>query len=261
MRQCLREGDVKKLLNIDPSLVEAAGECGLRPIIIALGALDGYAFETEELSYEGPFGVGYLVARLKRGEKMSKRELIASLKQENRERVQKITGEEPLPVSLARQSLHQYLTTGKFLQVPANAGDLAKKKAGAFVSLKKQGNLRGCIGTIEPTRSNLAEEIIYNAVSAAIHDPRFAPVSLEELEDLTISVDVLEKPEKIDSIQELDPQVYGVIVSCGRKRGLLLPNLEGVDTSEEQVAIAKAKAGIDIDEKVVLERFKVTRYS
>jgi AmmeMemoRadiSam system protein A len=261
VRQCLREGDVKKLLNIDPSLVEAAGECGLRPIIIALGALDGYAFETEELSYEGPFGVGYLVARLKRGEKMSKRELIASLKQENRERVQKITGEEPLPVSLARQSLHQYLTTGKFLQVPANAGDLAKKKAGAFVSLKKQGNLRGCIGTIEPTRSNLAEEIIYNAVSAAIHDPRFAPVSLEELEDLTISVDVLEKPEKIDSIQELDPQVYGVIVSCGRKRGLLLPNLEGVDTSEEQVAIAKAKAGIDIDEKVVLERFKVTRYS
>jgi AmmeMemoRadiSam system protein A len=167
---------------------------------------------------------------------------------------------ESLPVSLARQGLRKYLATQEFMQVPENAGDLAEKKAGAFVSLKKQGSLRGCIGTIEPTRSNLAEEIIYNAVSAAIHDPRFAPVSLAELEELTISVDVLEKPEKVSSLQELDPQVYGVIVSCGRRRGLLLPDLEGVDTPEEQVEIAKAKAGISIEENVVLQRFKVTRY-
>jgi AmmeMemoRadiSam system protein A len=261
VRQSVREGEVKRLLNIEPSLVEEAGECGLRPIVIALGALDGYVIKAKELSYEGPFGVGYMVAKLKRGQKMPERELTACLYKEKGKRIKNIIKRESSPVSLARQSLNKYLATRQFIKVPESAGDLAKKKAGAFVSLKKQGNLRGCIGTIQPTKSNLAEEIIYNAVSAAIHDPRFAPVSLEELEELTISVDVLEKPEKVDSLQELDPKVYGVIVTCGRRRGLLLPDLPGVDTPEEQVAIARAKAGINPKERVVLERFKVTRYS
>ncbi|MGI6588459.1 MAG: AmmeMemoRadiSam system protein A [Peptococcia bacterium] len=261
VRQSIREGDVKRLLNIEPSLVEEAGECGLRPIVIALGALDGYAIEAEELAYEGPFGVGYMIARLKRGPKVPERELIASLYQTNRKKAKDRIKGESLPVSLARQSLRKYLATREVIKISENAGDLLKKKAGAFVSLKKQGNLRGCIGTIEPTRSNLAEEIIYNAISAAIHDPRFAPVSFAELEQVTISVDVLEKPERVDSLRELDPKVYGVIVSCGRRRGLLLPDLPGVDTPEEQVAIARAKAGINPEEKVVLERFKVTRYN
>lgn len=260
VRQCVREGDVKRLLNIEPELVEEAGECGLRPIMIALGVLDGFAIEAEELSYEGPFGVGYLVARLQKGPKMLERQLCASLYQEKKERLEQIIAGESLPVSLARQSLDTYLTSKQYLKVPENVGELGTKRAGAFVSLKKQGQLRGCIGTIEATRQNLAEEIIYNAVAAALHDPRFSPVLPEELNELTISVDVLEEPETINSLAELDPKVYGVIVSKGRKRGLLLPDLPGVDTPEDQVQIAREKAGIAPGESIQLERFKVTRY-
>ena len=260
VRQCMREGDVKRLLNIEPELVEEAGECGLRPFIMALGVLDGYAIEAEELSYEGPFGVGYMVARLKRGSRLPERELSTTLYRERSERIKKVIEGESLPVSLARQSLKEYLTTRQYLQVPENVEELLQENAGAFVSLKKHGQLRGCIGTIEPTRSNLAEEIIYNAVSAAVQDPRFTPVAPEELEELTISVDVLEKPEKIASLAELDPQIYGVIVSHGMRRGLLLPDLPGIDTPEEQVEIARQKAGIGKGESVVLARFKVTRY-
>jgi len=260
VRQSVREGDVKRLLNIDSELVEEAGECGLRPFIMALGVLDGYAIEAEELSYEGPFGVGYMVARLKRGPQLPERELSATLYRERSERIKKVIEGESLSVSLARQSLKEYLTTRQYLKVPKNAEELWQKKAGAFVSLKKHGQLRGCIGTIEPTRSNLAEEIIYNAVSAAVQDPRFTPVLPEELEELTISVDVLEKPEEIASLAELDPRVYGVIVSHGTRRGLLLPDLPGIDTPEEQVRIARQKAGIDEGESVELQRFKVTRY-
>lgn len=256
LRECLLAGTVKRLLNVDPALVEAAGECGLRPIIIALGALDGYAFQVEELSYEGPFGVGYLVASIKKGKKVKEREIITPWEQEKGKSMQKIT----IPVWLARESLSHYLTSGEYLSPPAEAEELTQQKAGAFVTLKKQGELRGCIGTITPTRDNLAWEIIYNAVAAAKSDPRFAPVTLEELSELEFSVDILEEPEKVNSLEDLDPHTYGVIVTRGVRRGLLLPNLEGVNTVAEQVAIAKAKAGIEAHEKVKLERFKVTRY-
>jgi AmmeMemoRadiSam system protein A len=126
--------------------------------------------------------------------------------------------------------------------------------------LKKDGELRGCIGTIEPVRRNLAEEIINNAVSAGVEDPRFLPLQLEELPDLTISVDVLAPPEPIDSEDDLDPRRYGVIVSSGGRVGLLLPNLEGIDTVAEQIGIARQKAGLWPDEPVSLARFEVTRY-
>jgi AmmeMemoRadiSam system protein A len=126
--------------------------------------------------------------------------------------------------------------------------------------LKKHGELRGCIGTIEPVRRNLAEEIINNAVSAGAEDPRFRPLQLEELPDLTISVDVLAPPEPIDSEDDLDPRRYGVIVSSRGRVGLLLPNLGGIDTVAEQVGIARQKAGLLPDEPVRLARFEVTRH-
>ena len=135
-----------------------------------------------------------------------------------------------------------------------------ESRAGAFVSLKKHGELRGCIGTIEPVRRNLAEEIINNAVSAGVDDPRFWAVQLEELPELTISVDVLAPPEPIDDEDDLDPKRYGVIVSARGRVGLLLPNLEGIDTVAEQVGIARQKAGLRPDEPVQLARFEVTRY-
>ncbi|NLA12601.1 MAG: AmmeMemoRadiSam system protein A, partial [Firmicutes bacterium] len=132
--------------------------------------------------------------------------------------------------------------------------------AGAFVSLKKGGELRGCIGTVEPVRRSLAEEIIANAVSAGVKDPRFSPVRLEEIAELTVSVDVLLPPERIAGPAELNPEKYGVIVRSGYRSGLLLPALEGIETADEQIAIARRKAGIGPREPVELYRFEVRRY-
>ncbi|MGD0152399.1 MAG: AmmeMemoRadiSam system protein A [Thermacetogeniaceae bacterium] len=163
-------------------------------------------------------------------------------------------------VQLARASLEHYLRKGGLLPVPDPVPAGMEGQAGAFVSLKKHGALRGCIGTIQPVRQNLAEEIINNAVSAGVEDPRFWPVQLEELAELTISVDLLSPPEPIAFEDELDPKRYGVIVSSRGRVGLLLPNLEGIDSVAEQVGIARQKAGLLPDEPVRLARFEVVRY-
>ena len=171
------------------------------------------------------------------------------------------TNEESAYVKLARETIKNYIKHGKIITLPLDLPkEMINQKAGAFVSLKKYGELRGCIGTFMPTQKNIAQEIIKNAVSAAVEDPRFSPVNVSELEDLSISVDVLSVPEEIKDISQLDPKKYGVIVSSGYKKGLLLPDLEGVDTAEEQVDITKRKAGIYPGEKVKLYRFEVKRY-
>ena len=136
-----------------------------------------------------------------------------------------------------------------------------EKRAGTFVSLHEHGMLRGCIGTIEPAQASVAQEVIQNAISAATRDPRFPPVRPEELADLDIKVDVLGEPELVESMDELDPRRYGVIVESGWKRSLLLPDLEGVDTAERQVEIARRKAWIGPDEPIQLYRFEVKRYT
>ncbi len=163
-------------------------------------------------------------------------------------------------VELARRTIETYVREGKMIMPPAEPSPELKQRAGAFVSLHAHGELRGCIGTIEPTQPNLALEIIHNAISAAIRDPRFMPVTADELADLEISVDVLSAPEPISSLAQLDPKKYGVIVENEYRRGLLLPDLEGVDTVECQVDIARRKAGIRPHEPVQLYRFTVTRY-
>jgi AmmeMemoRadiSam system protein A len=165
-----------------------------------------------------------------------------------------------VPVALAQESLRHYLKTGGIMPLPAGIPPELERRAGAFVSLKKQGRLRGCIGTFGPTQPNVAAEIIHNAVLAATEDPRFPPVAPGELDELAISVDILEKPERVAGMADLNPEQYGVIVRCGGRTGLLLPMLEGVDTVEEQVAIAMEKAGIQAGEKIELYRFTVTRY-
>ncbi|MEK6591060.1 MAG: AmmeMemoRadiSam system protein A [Nitrospinota bacterium] len=163
-------------------------------------------------------------------------------------------------VQLARETIELYIKTGKILSPPSNLTDEMKGRAGTFVSIKKYGELRGCIGTFSPTQPNIAAEVIQNAISAATRDPRFPSVTPEELDVLYISVDVLTEPEKISSPDELDPKRYGVIVSKGWRKGLLLPDLEGVNTVEEQISIARRKAGILPGEEVELMRFKVIRY-
>ncbi len=164
------------------------------------------------------------------------------------------------PANLARKCLEYYLKEGRLPEMPASLPPEYEDRAGVFVSLKKAGQLRGCIGTVEPVRENLAEEIAANAVGAALRDPRFPPVSREELAELNISVDILGPMEPIKSEKELDPRQYGVLVRSGSKSGLLLPNLEGIDTAYEQLNIARRKAAIPPGAPVELYRFKVNRY-
>lgn len=163
-------------------------------------------------------------------------------------------------VQLAKETVESYVKEGKPPQPPAELAPEMKERAGVFVSLKIGGMLRGCIGTFEPTKPNVAEEIIANAVSSATRDPRFLPVGPEELSQLEYSVDVLTEPEPVDSEADLDANRYGVIVESGWKKGLLLPDLERVDTVEQQLEITRAKAGIGPDEPVNLYRFEVKRY-
>ncbi len=164
-------------------------------------------------------------------------------------------------VRLARMSCEHYLRNRRMMDRPEGLPDeLVISRAGCFVSLHRHGRLRGCIGTISPVQACLADEIIANAVSAAVRDPRFSPVRREELAEIDCSVDVLGEPEDIASRDELDVRKYGVIVSRGPRRGLLLPDLEGVDTIDQQVSIALQKAGIRPDEPVRLQRFLVVRH-
>ena len=234
-------GYFDELPKLDPSLIEAAGECGLRSIYALAGAFNGLEIKTKVLSYEGPFGVGYMVAEVYPGEPSPER---ASD-----------------PVRLAMYSLQQYFKLGHPVDPPANTPDeLLNTRAGAFVCLKVDGDLRGCVGTIQPTQGNLAEEIMANAVQAATADPRFYPVIANEVARLQFSVDILEEPEPVHSESQLDPKVYGIIVKSGYRTGLLLPDIEGVDSVDRQIGIAKQKAGIGPSENVELYRFRVTRY-
>ncbi|MFA7410713.1 MAG: AmmeMemoRadiSam system protein A [Tissierellaceae bacterium] len=228
------EGRLEDLIDFDLELAEKAGECGLRSFMIMAGILDNCRIRPQVLSYEGPFGVGYCTA--------------------------KIDIESP-PVRLARESLEHYVREGSFLDLPSDLPeDFFSSRKAVFVTLNKDGELRGCIGTLEPTRENLALEIIRNAVSAGLEDPRFDRVTEEELDSLVYSVDVLSLPEAISSREDLDVKKYGVIVSRGYRRGLLLPNLDGIDTVDQQIYIALKKANIHPDENYSMERFEVVRH-
>ena len=163
-------------------------------------------------------------------------------------------------VQLAREAIKKYLENREVLKTPDGLTAEMKEQHGVFVSLKMHGMLRGCIGTFEPSTSCVAEEVIHNAISSAARDPRFMPVTLSDLTDIVISVDVLTSPEPVKSVSDLDPGRYGVIVKSGYKRGLLLPDIEGVDTTDKQIEIAKGKAGIGAREPVDLFRFEVKRY-
>jgi MEMO1 family protein len=163
-------------------------------------------------------------------------------------------------VQLARDAITAYVTEGRIISPPEELAPEMKPRAGVFVSIHKDEELRGCIGTIEPHRENVAQEIITNAVSAATQDPRFDPITEDEIPELEINVDVLTEPEPVEDVSKLDPKKYGLIVECGYRRGLLLPDLPGVEKVEEQMSICCAKGGIRPGEKVKLYKFEVKRY-
>lgn len=258
----MASGDFLEFLTIDPALCERAAECGLRSFQMMAGALDGLAVEPQLLSHEGTFGVGYAIALFPvTGHDDSRCYEKDYLLAKNNRRATRKANEDPW-VKLARRSLETYVKTAQRLtSLPEDLpAEMTTQQAGAFVSLHKNGQLRGCIGTIAPTCDNLAWEVVQNAVSACSRDPRFSPVRPDELDELEYSVDVLGAPEPVDSPAALDPKTYGVIVSCGGRRGLLLPDLDGVDSVEAQLSIALQKGGIRENEPYKIERFKVVRH-
>ncbi len=255
-------GAFGELFDFDEAFCERAAECGHRSFVMMAGALDGQAVEAEKLSHQDVTGVGYGICAFRPlGPDPGRLFLDARLAEQERLAAEKRAQADPF-VRLAWQSVESYVRRRQVMDLPDGLPpELTDRAAGAFVSIHKQGRLRGCIGTISPARASLAEEIVCNAVSAAARDPRFDPIRPDELKLLEISVDVLGEPEDIASEAELDVKRYGVIVSRDRRRGLLLPDLEGVDTVEQQIAIARQKAGIGPKEPVKLQRFRVARHT
>jgi AmmeMemoRadiSam system protein A len=248
--QLLSEMKVEEVIRMDKDLIEEAAECGFRSVCVMLGVLDGYEVNAKVLSHEGPFGVGYGVAKF---------DVTGYKSTSLLERFSTI--EEDPYVKLAKESLEYYVKYRRPMPVPEGLPEeMYRRKAGVFVTLHKKGELRGCIGTVVPQKKNVAEEIIRNAISAGFEDPRFPPVREEELPEIEYSVDVLMPPQPVKSKDELDPKRYGVIVRKGFRAGLLLPDIEGVDTVEEQLSIALRKAGIRPDEDYTIEKFEVERH-
>lgn len=251
--------DVADLLALDDPFIDAIGECGLRPLSMLAGALSEQPpVSPRVLSYEGPFGVGYCVAEF--GVGASSRAAAPEAGSADAGACKAEPPDAAIVLDLVRASVEAFVRGGAPPSLPAHLPEVLRHPAGAFVCLKKHGMLRGCIGTTQPTQADLAHELVRNAASAASRDPRFPPVEPLELKALTYSVDVLGAPEPVASVASLDPKIYGVIVRSGNRSGVLLPDLDGIDSAEQQVDIARRKAGIGAHEPLELLRFVVRRY-
>jgi AmmeMemoRadiSam system protein A len=254
--------DVDWVLGAEREFRIRAAEDAISQTAMLMGALSEHRLRPRVLSYEGPFGVGYMVAAIEvaqPGTDVDEDARVGSI----------VDGAARQPqhpfVQLAKQTVERYVRADSLSWPQQQSPEFepaieGQPPSGVFVSIKKWGDLRGCIGTIEATQMNVGMEIVHNAVAACSRDPRFLPVTEEELTHLTYSVDVLTEAELVDDPRDLDPQRFGIIVECGGRRGLLLPDLEGVDSVDEQVRIARSKAGIGDDEPVRLYRFEVQRY-
>lgn len=256
-------GHFEELLEYDQAFLEQSMECGHRSFCIMAGALDGYAVTPQVLSHEAPFGVGYGIVTYEVNGPDNSRHFLKQYEAAETKRIEdKIAKEDPY-VHLARRSLTAWIKERQMIAVPDDLPkEMLTRKAGTFVSIHEHGELRGCIGTIMPTWTNAAEEIIHNAISACCKDPRFEPITEDELPYLDLSVDVLSELEPIKDRSQLDVKKYGVICSTrDGRQGLLLPNLDGVDSVDQQISIACSKGDIDPEEdEVNLTRFEVVRH-
>ncbi|MBP5750498.1 MAG: AmmeMemoRadiSam system protein A, partial [Firmicutes bacterium] len=250
-----------ELFDFDEAFCDKAAECGHRSFVIMAGVFDGLQVKANALSHQDVTGVGYGICTFyPQGPAEDRRFLDACEKKIEAQSLEKAQKSDPY-VKLARASVEAWVRQRRRISIPEGLPEeMLSGRAGAFVSIHENGRLRGCIGTIQATESCIAEEIIQNAISASSRDPRFSPIQEKELKSLEISVDVLGKAESIDSPDQLDVKEYGVIVSCGGRRGLLLPNLDGVDTVEDQIRIALQKGGIRETEPYRLQRFRVVRH-
>jgi AmmeMemoRadiSam system protein A/AmmeMemoRadiSam system protein B len=268
MMDMLKSTSFLDLFKFNHGFVAKAGTCAHKPIAILCGALDGYNVTSELYSYEGQLGVGYGIC--KEQPDITKPfcpertfDLIYKREISNELNLRKLD-ENPY-VKLARITVEELILNNRFLtlnEINTFVDEyMLENTAGVFVSIKKNGDIRGCVGTICATTGCIAHEIVNNAINACYNDPRFVPVSVDELPYLTYSIDVLEEPELVESVTELDVAKYGIIVTCNEKRGLLLPNLESIKTPYEQVEVALKKAHINFDEEYSIQRFEVTRYN
>ena len=232
IKHILASNHFDELFDLPSNQCHEAGECGYRSLLVMAGALAELDIKSEVLSYEAPFGVGYLCASIHIQDEL---------------------------VSLARQTIEHYVKDHSMIDPDQIESIDPHMQAACFVSLHKQDHLRGCIGTLEPTQNNLIHEIIHNAVAACAKDPRFNPVEAKELADLEITVDVLSPAERTTR-KHLDPKRFGVIVRSSWRTGVLLPDLDGVRTVDEQLNIALRKAGIDPKDDYTIERFEVVRH-
>ncbi|MBQ4410234.1 MAG: AmmeMemoRadiSam system protein A [Firmicutes bacterium] len=250
-----------ELFDFSEDFCDRAAECGHRSFVIMAGAFDGLRVKAEALSHQDVTGVGYGICTFYPGEPDESRHFLKDYEEKMARACAEKAEKSDAYVKLARASVESWVRDRKQISVPKDLpAEMLTKRAGTFVSLHENGRLRGCIGTIASTQNNIAEEIVQNAISACSRDPRFSPVRADELASLEISVDVLGEMESIASPAQLDVKRYGVVVSHGYKRGLLLPNLDGVDTVEEQIRIARQKGGIREDEPYSLQRFEVVRH-
>lgn len=256
-----RTANFYELLNFKSSFLEKAAECGHRSFTIMAGCFDGQNIESNVLSHEDITGVGYGVCSFYPKETNSNRQFLKKYLKEESLRLEKNRKKSDSYVNLAYQSLEYYFKYNSKMSVPDNIpSEMLTNKAGVFVSLYKFDTLRGCIGTILPTTNTIAEEIINNSLSAALNDYRFPPLTKEELKWLEITVYILKEPEPISSLDMLDVHKYGIIVTHGLKRGLLLPDLDGIDTIDQQISIALQKAHINPKEDYKLQRFEVIKH-
>ncbi|MBR4192797.1 MAG: AmmeMemoRadiSam system protein A [Oscillospiraceae bacterium] len=250
-----------ELFEFDESFCEKAAECGHRSFVILAGAFDGLRVRAAALSHQDRTGVGYGICTFYPEGPDPERQFLKSYQEKTERECRERAEKSDAYVRLARAAVEAWVLRRERLPLPEGLpAEMLTRRAGAFVSLHAHGRLRGCIGTIQATRKNVAEEILQNAVSACSRDPRFPPVRPEELNSLELSVDVLGDLEPVESPAQLDVKRYGVVVSRGFKRGLLLPNLDGVDSVEDQIRIARQKGGIGESEPYKLERFEVVRH-
>ncbi|MBI1885629.1 MAG: AmmeMemoRadiSam system protein A [Chloroflexi bacterium] len=262
IEEAVARWDVDGVLSMPLDFRERAGDDAVPSVSFLMGALDGLAVRPRVLAHEGPWGVGYLVAAVEVGPALEERSTLVdgveTAPPPGKAEAPPEAPSHPL-ARLARDAVEAWVRHGQALD-PADPPEDLPATAGAFVSIKTgDGRLRGCIGTTEPTQPTLAEEVVCNAIDSATRDPRFLAVIPEELPELAYSVDVLSQPEPVDGPEALDVKRYGVIVQCGGRRGLLLPDIEGVETVDQQLAIARSKACIGPDEPVQLWRFEVRR--
>ncbi|WP_134703208.1 AmmeMemoRadiSam system protein A [Ammoniphilus sp. YIM 78166] len=255
---CIERKYWLELLTLDQEFREKAAEDTIPSMALMLGMFDEIELTGSVISYEGITGVGYTVAKMSPG--IRTESLLPQIVFVHQKKMEAIRSQESLPVRLARSALETYVREQRVEDSPNPLAPMLAKPAGCFISIKRHGQLRGCIGTVDPVMDHLADEIIRNAIEAGMEDDRFFPVEEEELDQLVYSVDVLGEEEHVHDLTQLNPKVYGLIVIQGEKNALLLPDLDGVETVEEQIMLTKEKAGIGADEEVEYYRFKVDRY-